>query len=221
MVMIIYMSVLLYCIAVMRSVIEEKSSRIMEVMLASATPQQLLAGKILGVGAAGLTQIAIWVLAAAGLSLFALASGGALPVHLPLSTAISFAGFFLLGYLLYSALYAAVGAMVNREQEAQQVQFLVMMPLIACVVLLQAVIQDPGSRLSFWASMIPFCSPLLMFARTVIATPPVWQILLSLFLLLITIYGVLVVSARIYRVGILMYGKRPTLPELVKWIKYA
>jgi ABC-2 type transport system permease protein len=221
MVMVLYMAVLLYGIAVMRSVIEEKSSRIVEVMLASTTPRHLLAGKILGVGAVGLTQIVIWVAAAAALSLPGLVAGGASLFHLPLSTAIAFAGFFVLGYFSYSALYAVLGATVNREQEAQQVQFIILMPLILSVILLQAVIQNPSSPLAFWLSLVPLCSPLVMFARIVIATPPLWQVVLSVALTVLTIYGTLVVGARIYRVGILMYGKRPTLPELLKWMKYA
>jgi ABC-2 type transport system permease protein len=111
--------------------------------------------------------------------------------------------------------------MVNSEQEAQQIQFVVLMPLIFAMVMAQTIIQHPNSQLSIWLSMIPFCAPMLMFVRILIETPPWWQIALCLVLMVGTIWGLLLLCARIYRVGILMYGKRPTLPELLKWLKYA
>lgn len=222
MVLTLYMSVLLYGIAVMRAIIEEKSSRIMEVMLASTTPKELMAGKILGVGAVGLTQIAIWASMSAVLALpGTLLASNMINLQLPPSTGFYFAAFFILGYLLYSAMYAALGAMVNTEQEAQQLQFVVFLPLVLAISLVGPVLQNPGSQLAFWLSMIPFCAPLLMFVRIFVETPPAWQIVLSMALMVVSIYGMLVLSARIYRVGILMYGKRPTLPELLKWIRYA
>jgi ABC-2 type transport system permease protein len=222
MVTLLYVTVLVYGIAVMRSVIEEKGSRIMEVMLSCVTPRDLMAGKIIGVGAVGLTQIAIWIALSLALSspmVVALKSMGGL--NIPASSIVYFAVFFLLGYLLYSALYAAIGAMVNSEQEAQQVQFIVLMPLIFAMIIAGTVIQQPSAPLAVWASMIPFCAPMLMFVRIVIETPPWWQIALCIALMLATIWGLLSLCARIYRVGILMYGKRPTLPELLKWLKYA
>jgi|NGEPerStandDraft_6_1074524.scaffolds.fasta_scaffold05635_3 ABC-2 type transport system permease protein len=223
MVTLLYITVLIYGIAVMRSVIEEKGSRIMEVMLSCVRPRDLMAGKIIGVGAVGLTQIAIWMALSVALSspavmAFKSMAGG---VHIPISSVIYFAVFFLLGYLLYSSLYAAIGAMVNSEQEAQQVQFVVLMPLIFAMVIAQTVIQHPNSQLAIWLSMIPFCAPMLMFVRILIETPPWWQIALCIGLMLATIWGILVLCAKIYRVGILMYGKRPTLPELLKWLKYS
>jgi ABC-2 type transport system permease protein len=129
--------------------------------------------------------------------------------------------FFLLGYLLYSTMYAAVGAMVNSEEEAQQLQWPVMMPLILCSVFASAVIRDPNTPLAFWTSIFPLTAPILMFVRIAVQTPPLWQILLSITLQVLAICGMVWVCARIYRVGILMYGKRPTLPEILKWIKYA
>lgn len=222
MVTLLYVTVLIYGIAVMRSVIEEKGSRIMEVMLSAVTPRDLMGGKIIGVGAVGLTQIAIWICLSFALSTPAIVAlkqmGG---IHVPPAAIAYFAVFFLLGYLLYSALYAAIGAMVNSEQEAQQVQFVVLMPLIFAMVMAQVVIQHPNSQLAIWLSMIPFCAPMLMFVRILIETPPFWQIALCLALMVGTIWGLLLLCARIYRVGILMYGKRPTLPELLKWLKYA
>ncbi len=224
MVTLLYVTVLIYGLAVMRSVIEEKSSRIMEVMLSAVTVRDMMGGKILGVGAVGLTQIAIWILLSVALStpavlaLQSMSGGGA---HLPLSSVGFFCLFFLLGYLLYSTLYAAIGAMVNSEQEAQQIQFIVLLPLIFAMLIVQTVIQHPNSQLAIWTSMVPFCAPMLMFVRILIETPPWWQIVLCVALMLATIYGLLLLCARIYRVGILMYGKRPTLPELIKWLRYA
>jgi ABC-2 type transport system permease protein len=223
MVTLLYVTVLIYGITVMRSVIEEKSSRIMEVMLSCVTPRDLMAGKIIGVGAVGLTQIAIWVVLSIAISTPAVAAiksmGGG--VNISTATIAYFAVFFLLGYLLYSTLYAAIGAMVNSEQEAQQVQFVVLTPLIFAMIIAGSVIQQPSSQLAIWTSMIPFCAPMLMFVRIIIETPPWWQIALCIALMVGPIVGLLQLCGRIYRVGILMYGKRPTLPELLKWLKYA
>jgi ABC-2 type transport system permease protein len=221
MVMIMYISVLLYGINVMRAVLDEKNSRIMEVMLSTATPNQMMVGKILGVGAVGLTQIGIWAATAAVPSLGLLADPGALKGVITVKLLLYFPVFFLLGYTLYSSMYAAIGAMVNSEQETQQVQFLVAMPLILSVIVLVQVLQNPATPLGFWASFFPFTAPLIMFARIALEDVPIWQIAISLGLLVATIYGVILLCGRIYRIGILMYGKKPTLPEIVKWIKYA
>jgi ABC-2 type transport system permease protein len=226
MVMVLYMSTLLYGINVMRSVLEEKTSRVMEVMLSSATAKELMIGKILGVGAVGLTQVAIWAIASGVLSSLLAGALAASAPHLKevlsLKVILFFPVFFLLGYLLYSTLCATVGSMVNSEQEAQQMQIFVMMPMILAVIVLINIIQHPASPLSFWASMFPLTSPLIMFTRIALdSTITSWQIVVSLVLLAGTTYGLLVLCGRIYRVGILMYGKKPTLPEIVKWIKYA
>ncbi|MGE5324917.1 MAG: ABC transporter permease [Actinomycetota bacterium] len=222
MVMILYMSLLLYGINVMRAVLEEKTSRIMEVMLSVAQAKEMMAGKILGVGAVGLTQIGIW--AAVALIYIvpnAVAMRNQLKTVLSPGLLIWFAVFYLLGYALYSTMYAAIGSMVNSEQEAQQLQFVAVIPLIAAVVVMISVIQLPSSPLAVWCSLIPFTSPLIMFMRMAVQTPPLWQIVLSLAILVGTIYALVLLCAKIYRVGILMYGKRPTLPEMVKWLKYA
>jgi ABC-2 type transport system permease protein len=223
MVMLLYSIVLVYGMAVMRSVIEEKSTRILEVLLSSVTAKELLAGKILGVGAVGLTQIVVWVLFATLFSVPGLVAAKSLlgQMHIPMAGMIAFAVFFLLGYLLYSAMYAAIGAMVNTDQEAQQMQWPAMIPILIAVFLMNAVIQHPNSALAFWLSIVPFFAPILMLVRILIEQPPVWQIALCVGLMLATIYGLLLLSARIYRVGILMYGKRPTLPELRRWLRYA
>jgi len=222
MVMLLYAVVLIYGMAVMRSVIEEKSTRILEVLLSSVTSKELLAGKILGVGAVGLTQIVIWVTFAILFSVPGLLAARSFlgEVHIPPVGMVAFAVFFLLGYLLYSSMYAAIGSMVNTDQEAQQMQWPAMMPLVLGIVLMNAVIQHPNSPLAFWLSIIPFFAPILMLVRVLIEQPPVWQIVLCIGLMLATIYGLLALSSRIYRIGILMYGKRPTLPELRRWLRY-
>jgi ABC-2 type transport system permease protein len=221
-VMVLYMTVLLYGINVMRAILEEKTSRIMEVMLSTASAKELMAGKILGVGAVGLTQVGIWATSAglygsAGLASSADMLKGVITAKL----LIFFAVFFLLGYVLYSTLCAAVGSMVNSEQEAQQLQFLIMMPMILAVFVIVNIFQHPSSSLAFWGSIFPFTAPLVMFTRIAMQQPPWWQIALSIGLMLATIYGMVVLCGRIYRVGILMYGKKPNLPEIMKWIKYA
>jgi len=223
MVMLLYSVVLIYGLAVMRSVIEEKSTRILEVLLSSVTAKELLAGKILGVGAVGLTQILVWVIFALVFSTPGLIAAKSFlgEVHISTGAMIAFAVFFLLGYLLYSAMYAAIGAMVNTDQEAQQMQWPAMLPLVLGIVLMNVVIQHPSSTLALWLSMVPFFAPILMLLRILIEPPPLWQIGLCIALVLATIYGLLGVASRIYRVGILMYGKRPTLPELRRWLKYA
>jgi ABC-2 type transport system permease protein len=223
MVMILYVTVLLYGINVMRAVLEEKTSRIMEVMLSTATAKEMMAGKILGVGAVGLTQIGIWAATTGLLSGgVGLAASGMLKGVVSWRVGLFFPVFFLLGFALFSTMYAAIGAMVNSEQEAQQLQFLVAMPLIASVIILVQILENPGTPMALWASIFPLTSPLIMFTRIALDSQvPGWQIAVSIGLLIATIYGTLLLCGRIYRVGILMYGKKPTLPEIVKWIKYA
>lgn len=222
-VMILYMTVALHGLAVMRSIVEEKASRVMEVMLSIVTPKELMAGKIIGVGAVGLTQIAVWGMIAAIFSgpVLAAASRSIGKVHFSPVLLIAFPVAFILGFLLYSALSAALGAMVNSDEEAQQLQMFVMLPLIAALMLMFYVVRAPSSGIAVALSLIPFFSPLLMYTRIVAEQPPLWQLLLCVGLMLATIYAVLSLCARVYRVGILMYGKRPTLPEIMKWIKYA
>jgi ABC-2 type transport system permease protein len=222
MVMLLYMAVLLYGISVMRSVLEEKTSRILEVLLSSATSTQLMAGKLLGVGAVGLTQILVWVVIAGVFAFPAMAMQPSFSeLQIPLGVLFAFALFFLLGYLLYSTIYATIGAITTTEQEGQQLQFLVVIPLVLSVFMLGPVVRNPDAPAMVWMSMVPFFAPVLMYARIVVQTPPLWQIALSLLLLIGTIAGIMVMCARIYRIGILIYGKRPNLPEILKWLKYA
>lgn len=222
MIMLLYMAVLFYGISVMRSVLEEKTSRIIEVLLSSASSTELMAGKLLGVGAVGLTQILAWAIMAGVVALPALAAQPNLS-ELQISPWVmaAFALFFLLGYLLYSTMYATVGAITTTEQEGQQLQFLIILPLVLSVFMLMPAIRNPDSAAMMWMSLVPFFAPIVMYARIVVQTPPLWQILLSLVLLVGTVAGLLVLCARIYRIGVLIYGKRATLPEIMKWLKYA
>ncbi len=224
MIMVLYMSVLLYGINVMNAVLEEKASRVMEVVLASAKPTELMAGKVLGVGAVGLTQIAIWVLA--GGFLPALMGGNIdLTKIIAGKVVVFFVIFFVLGYLLYSSLYAAIGAMCNSQQEAQQISQLVTLPLVLPLFLIGYILQYPGSPIAVVASMFPLSSPLIMFTRIAMDKEPLmkmWdQIAAAIAIDVLTIYLIILLCAKIYRVGILMYGKRPTMPEIMKWLKYA
>jgi ABC-2 type transport system permease protein len=226
MVMVLYMTVLLYGVNVMRSILEEKTSRIMEVMLSIASAKQMMAGKILGVGAVGLTQVGIWAATSAAFAGYAVVTSGMLKqvkAAMNPMLLIYFVVFFLLGYVLYSTLCAAVGSMVNSEQEAQQMQFLVMMPMILAIIFITNIFMHPNSSIALFGSLFPFTAPLVMFSRIAMQNGdiPIWQIGLSIALMLATIYGMVWLCVRIYRVGILMYGKKPTLPEIMKWIKYA
>lgn len=222
MVMLLYTTLALYGVSVMRAVLDEKTSRVMEVLLSSCTARDMLMGKILGVGAVAMTQIGIWIAVAGGIALpMAAASGLLKDVNISTVQLVSFAVFFLLGYLLYSAIFAAVGASVNSEQEGQQLQLVAMSPLIIAIVMMMSVLREPNSPVAFWLSMIPFFAPIVMYLRIAVQQPPVWQIALSIGLLAVTVWGLMVLCGRIYRVGVLMYGKRPTLPEIMKWVKYA
>ncbi len=222
MVMLIYVAVLLYGISVMRSVLEEKTSRIIEVLLSSASSTELMTGKLLGVGAVGLTQIVAWTIMGGVIALPSLAAQPNFSeLQLSPLVMISFVLYFLFGYLLYSTMYATIGAISTTEQEGQQLQFIIVIPLVLSVFMLSPVIRTPDSAAVVWMSMIPFFSPIVMYARIVVQTPPLWQIGLSLVLLVGTIAGLVVLCARIYRIGVLIYGKRANLPEIMKWLKYA
>ena len=219
-VLVLYMTVALHGVAVMRSVLEEKTSRVLEVMLSAVSPTELMAGKILGVGALGLTQIAIWTAVALALSVGGIVALGHSLYFTP-TIGIFFVVFYVLGFLLYSALGAALGAMVNSEEESQQLQFFLVMPIIFALMLIGVVLNDPNSAASVAVSEFPLFAPVLMYLRVILEQPPAWQVALCIAILLASIYGMLMASARIYRVGILMYGKRPTLPEILKWLHQA
>jgi ABC-2 type transport system permease protein len=226
-VMVLYITLLVYGVATMRSVLEEKTTRVVEILASSARPFQMLAGKILGVAGVGFTQYLIWTITGVLISTYgaavatAVKPGVSVPqFHIPLSLLVYGVLFFLAGYFLFASLYAAVGAMVSSDEEAQQVQMPVTLLVVAAFLLYPAVMRDPASRLSVVASLIPFLSPILMVLRIGLQTPPFWQIALALALSVATTIGVVYVAAKIYRVGILMYGKRPSLVELLRWLKY-
>jgi ABC-2 type transport system permease protein len=228
--LILYMVILLYGINVMRSVLEEKQTRIVEVLVSSLRPFQLMLGKVVGVGGVGLFQFSIWALA--GYAMVRYRTPLLEQLGVPASATSSFqlpsvnaalvlisATYFFLGYLLYSSLFAVVGASCNTDSEAQQAQQPVMMLLVVSLMTMFAVLQDPGGELAWWASMIPFSSPIVMPIRVAASEVPAGQLALSV---TAAIGGSLVViwgSARIYRVGILMYGKRPGLRELLRWAR--
>jgi ABC-2 type transport system permease protein len=225
--MVLYITLIVYGVATMRSVMEEKSTRIIEMLVSSVRPFHLLSGKILGVAGVALTQYLIWAVTARAVTAYGKAAvavvrpGASLPeFHIPAAWFGYLVVFFLAGYLLYASLYAAVGAMVSSEQEAQQVQAPLTVLILVSFLLFNVILRDPSSRLSTVLSLIPFLSPILMMLRIALQTPPLWQIALALALSLATTLGVVQLSARIYRVGVLMYGKRPSLRELMRWLRY-
>lgn len=222
--MIIYITILVYGVTVMRGVIEEKQSRIIEVLLSSVRPFELLLGKLIGIGMVGLTQYLVWAVFGLGVSVLMslpvmAANWSSIPKVSPLQI-IFFVVYFVLGYFLYATLYATVGAIVSSEEDGQQMQMPVTMTIVIPVMVSTLVMRNPNGTASVILSLIPFFSPVLMFLRIGLQTPPWWQIALSIVLMVGTILAVIWVAARIYRVGVLMYGKRPTLPELVRWLKY-
>jgi ABC-2 type transport system permease protein len=218
-----YMVIMLYGMNTARSIIEEKTSRVFEVMLSTIKPDEMLAGKILGVGAVGITQIGVWMLATGLLGSTPLAAGIMGGGHAPISLSqiFFFVAYFIFGFLVYSSIAAALGAMTNSEQELQQLNMFLVLPLAFCMLMLFVIVPAPNSTLAQVVSLIPFCSPLLMNFRISLTTVPPWQIGLSFALMTLTILVILWVASRIYRVGILMYGKKPNLPEILRWLKYS
>jgi len=225
--MILYITLAVYGQVTMRSVLEEKTTRVVEILVSSARASQLLTGKILGVAGVGFTQFFIWTITAVLISAYggAIASavrpGVSLPqFHIPISLLIYALLFFLAGYFLYASLYAAVAATVSSDEELQQAQMPITLLIVFALLLYPIILRDPASRAAFIVSEIPFLSPILMVFRIGLQTPPFWQIALALALSVAATVGLVFVSAKIYRVGILMYGKRPSLVELLKWLKY-
>jgi ABC-2 type transport system permease protein len=222
--LILYITILIYGVTVMRGVIEEKQSRIVEVLLSSVRPFQLMLGKLVGIGLVGLTQYFTWAIFIIVIStvaaLPAFAMGAFKMPNIPASLIVYFVVYFVLGYFLYATLYAAVGALVTSEEDAQQVQLPVTMFIVIPMIFSSAILRNPNSTFSIVLSLFPFFAPVLMFMRICLSQPPFWQIGLSMLLMIFTILGAVWVSAKIYRVGILMYGKRPNLPEIMKWLRY-
>ena len=241
----LYMAMLIYGSVVMRGVIAEKSTRVVEIIVSSVRPYQLLMGKVLGIGAMGLVQMVIWAgLIAAGtigsgfiIAMFAnpsnlnlpdtasqeeiLAAVDFNPPQLNPEVFIWFVLFFLVGYLLYASLFAAIGSAVEHEQEAQGFLLPVMMPIIISIVFIAPIIEEPNSSLALWLSMLPFFSPVPMVVRVAVTDVPLWQVGGSFLLMVGAFLGAIWVSSRVYRVGVLMYGKKPSLKDIIKWIRYA
>jgi len=257
----IYMFIFMFGSMVMRGVIEEKTNRIVEVIISSVKPFELMLGKILGVGSVALLQFIIWVGLTVGIifgvssfigvdklagneqvtssvmggagagdmaSVTASLSENSSPMNDVLSALsgvdfvsiiLAFLAYFILGYLLYASMFAAVGSAVDNEADTQQLIFPVTLPLIIGLFIMIHTFQYPDSTLSFWGSMIPFTSPMVMMARAPFGVP-VWEMALSIGLLFGTFLFMTYVSAKIYRVGILMYGKKATFKDLIKWLKY-
>ncbi|QJD79933.1 ABC transporter permease [Spirosoma rhododendri] len=260
----IYIMMLIYGTQVMRGVMEEKTNRIIEVIISSVKPFQLMLGKIIGVALVGLTQFLLWIVLTVGLLTIGSSMLGKSPKETAQSAVTSRVGnvptmsasdreamerkmaaadgpaanimaaidtlnlpliiscfmfYFLGGYLLYSALFGAIGAAVDNETETQQFMFPIMLPIIASIAFAQFVVRDPDGPLAFWTSMIPFTSPVIMMVRIPFGVPG-WQLALSMVLLVLGFLGTIWLAARIYRVGILMYGKKITYKELSKWVFY-
>lgn len=219
--MFIYANIIFYGSALARSLIEEKMNRVAEVLLSSVTPFQLMAGKIIGIGAVGLAQFLIWVGAAMAFYAFR----GISPESQDLFSAIQpavlgyFVLFFVLGYFLYASLFGMVGAMCTSEQEAQNTQTPVLFLVVAAFILGISLIRNPESSLTVAVSHFPFFSPIVMFMRIQSLTPPAWEIAINVLAILAFIAGTAWLAGRIFRVGILMTGKKPTIPELVRWVR--
>jgi len=220
----IYITLAIYGQAIMGAVVEEKETRIAEILFSSARPFELMMGKLVGVGLAGLTQLAIWVVSAVAIvSVIALQIDSAqllssVPTITPLMI-LYFLIFFLLGFFIYASIFALIGSMVTTVQEGGQFAFPPIMILLVGFYFSFAVIRDPNSNLSFWVSIAPFFAPITMPVRILAETPPFWQIALSICVNAVAIAGLVWLASRVYRVGMLMYGKRATIPEVWKWIR--
>src|SRR6266542_6309260 len=223
---IMYLTILMYGQMILGAVIEEKETRIAEILFSSVKPFTLMMGKLVGVSLVALSQLAIWGLAFVAFVVFGvgLLAARGLPLHIPnvpLVNFIYFGLFFLLGYFIYSTIYALIGSMVTTAQEGGQLSMpIVLLPLIGFYLFLP-ISRSPDSSLAFWVSMFPFFSPMTMLTRIVTQTPPLWQILLSLFLGFGTVALLTWLAARIYRVGMLMAGKKATIPEVMRWVRQA
>ncbi|HYH86382.1 MAG TPA: ABC transporter permease [Pyrinomonadaceae bacterium] len=223
---VIYLTILMYGQVVLGAVIEEKETRIAEILFSSIRSFPLMMGKLIGVSLVAVTQFAIWGLAFAAFTLYGVArladSGVNIKFpNLPPSLFAYVILFFLLGYFIYATIYALVGSMVTTAQEGGQLAMPIIMVLVIAFYLVFPVIRSPDSPFAFWVSMVPFFSPITMLVRIVTQTPPFWQIALSLGIGFATVALLVWLAARVYRVGMLMYGKRATIPEVLKWVRQA
>ncbi|MBX7171634.1 MAG: ABC transporter permease [Pyrinomonadaceae bacterium] len=220
----LYITITLYGSVVMGAVVEEKETKIAEILFSSAKPFELMMGKLVGVCLSGLTQVAIWTFSALAILTYGAVMAGSLgiPKEFPSITPlfiVYFFLFFLAGFFLYSTIYALIGSMVTTTQEGGQFVIFTVIVLMAGLYSVVPIVRDPNSTFSLIASLTPFVSPVSMPARIFIESPPLWQILLSLGLNVLAICGLVWAAARAYRVGMLMYGKKATIPEVWKWIR--
>lgn len=230
----IYMAVMLYGAAVMNGVLEEKRDKIVELILSSVRARDLLIGKVLGIGGAGMLQMAIWVLVATMMLTYGVALFGFIDVDptavqqvqetslldiMPASAAPIFLVFFAAGFLIYSTLYAALGAVTNTAQEAQQFVFPIIMPLIVGLLIAMSGAQNPDSPMVMIGSIFPLTAPLVMPVRAIVANVPAFELALSIILAFATAGAIVWMSAKIYRIGILSSGKRPTFAQLARWVR--
>lgn len=232
--MMLYMFILIYGQMVMNSIIEEKNNRVLEVVVSSVKPTWLMLGKILGIGLVAITQILIWAILVGACSAWTMPMlAGADSGSPELAAAISQLSdtgyvtglfvnlllFFIGGYLFYSSIYAAIGSAVDNAQDGAQLANIATVPVIIAIVSSMAVLNNPTSTLSFWVSVIPFTSPMAMMSRLPYGVP-VWETVLSLAVLYASFLAMIWLCAKIYRVGIFMYGKKPTLAEIIRWASY-
>jgi ABC-2 type transport system permease protein len=256
--MLIYMFIFLYGSQVMRGVVEEKVNRIVEIIISSVRPMQLMVGKIVGIMLVGLTQFILWIVitfSVVWMAQVTLFPEPAAPTITNQTAAIdskvlsqvqalgqddyryaldifgsisnvnwtimigSFLFFFICGYLLYASMYAAIGSAVDSETDTQQFVIPLTVPMVITLVMIQVILNNPDGSIAFWMSMIPFTSPIAMMARIPYGVP-IWQVALSSLILIVSIVVMAKIAAKVYRTGILMYGKRITYKELVKWIRY-
>lgn len=232
---ILYMIILMYGQMVMTSIIEEKNNRVLEIVVSSVKPAVLMAGKIIGVGLVALTQILIWAAIVLSFTVWAMPAiiGSLSGIDSDFAGVLSQLGdagyvamlfvymilFLVGGYLFYSSIYAAIGSAVDNIQDASQLQMVAVLPIIIGFVLAPSVINNPSSGAAFWGSVVPFTSPMVMMARIPFGIP-LWEILVSLVLLYASSVALIWLAAKIYRVGIFMYGKKPTFGELIRWARY-
>jgi ABC-2 type transport system permease protein len=220
----IYITLLIYGQQILSAVVEEKETRIAEILFSSAKPFELMMGKLVGVGLAGLTQLAIWIISLLLLVGFGLANATMMGMDLPVPDispliVVYFFIFFLLGFFIYATIYALIGSMVTTVQEGSQFAMIPVIVLVIGFYMSFAVIRDPNSSVAMWVSIAPFFAPITMPVRILAETPPFWQIALSIILNGAAIAGLVWLAARVYRVGMLMYGKKATIPEVWKWIR--
>ena len=224
MLMIFYMTLLLWGVSIMRGVVEEKSSKVVEVLLSSVNARQLLFGKVLGIGAVALTQYLVW--ASAGIVSYYVLSASTLDLQGALSTlsiwtVLAFLGYFILGYFFYASVFAALGACSTSDQDMQQFQLFGTMPAVVGLMLSFYAFTNPDTTLATVLSLIPPFTPFVMIVRTSVMAPPFWEVALSVLSLLAGIAVMTWLAAKIFRIGILMTGKKPTFKEIFRWMRYA